>query len=191
MPGTVRRRPPARPDLPPVDLPPLPDVVVAKGAVSSASLLTEDVDALVLPVAPPADGEREVQPRSGTADAAARYGVDLADLAERLQMTGAAGDAQTIELPRPTGAGRALPWVGLPPRLVLVGIGTGSPTDLRRAGAAIARRTRGLGRVVTTVASDGDPESVRALVEGYLLGAYSHPVASAAAPAPGPAGTLV
>ncbi|HWS59189.1 MAG TPA: M17 family metallopeptidase, partial [Actinotalea sp.] len=40
-------------------------------------------------------------------------------------------------------------------------------------------------------AADGDPEAVRALVEGYLLGAYRHPVASAAAPGPGPAGTLV
>ncbi|HQY33096.1 MAG TPA: M17 family metallopeptidase [Actinotalea sp.] len=190
MPGPVRRRPVARPDAE-VAPPALPDVVVAKGDVATSPLLTDGVDALVLPVAPPADGEPEVQPRTGTADAAARYGVDLADLAERLHVTGAAGDAQTVELPRPSGAGRALPWVGLPQRIVLVGVGAGTPADLRRAGAAIARATRGLTRVATTVAADGAPDGVRALVEGYLLGAYRHPSRATATPPPGPAGSLV
>ena len=188
MPGAVRRRPAARPD--PFDLT-LPDVVVAKGSVGSSTLLTDVVDALLLPVAPPVEGEHDVQPRTGTADAAARYGVDLADLAERLHLTGASGEARTVELPRPNAAGRALPWVGLPPRLVLVGVGAGTPRDLRRAGAAIASATRGLGRVVTTVGADGESEGARALVEGYLLGAYRHPSRATGEPVPGPAGTLV
>ena len=47
-----------------------------------------------------------------------------------------------------------LPWSGLPPRLVLVGVGAGRPADLRRAGAALARSTRGLRRVVTTLGAE-------------------------------------
>ncbi|NTW42438.1 MAG: leucyl aminopeptidase family protein, partial [Cellulomonadaceae bacterium] len=106
-------------------VPPLPTVTVARGAIATSALLAaSDVDAVVLPVAPPVDGDVDVQPRSGTADAAARYGVDLADLAERLDVTGVAGDVQTFHLPRPSGSGRALPWDGLPPRIVLAGVGS-------------------------------------------------------------------
>ncbi|NTW41013.1 MAG: leucyl aminopeptidase family protein, partial [Cellulomonadaceae bacterium] len=131
------------------------------------------------------------QPRSGTADAAARYGVDLADLAERLDVTGVAGDVQTFHLPRPSWSGHALPWDGLPPRIVLAGVGSSSTVDLRRAGAAVARATRGLRRVVTTVGADAGVEGTRAFVEGYLLGAYRHPSRSTGTPAPGPAQQLV
>ena len=170
---------------------PLPDVRVARGSVASSTLLAQaDVDALVLPVAPPADPDEGVQPRSGTADAAARYGIDLGDLAERLTHTGSAGEAATIQLPRASGT-HDLPWAGLPVRIVLVGIGAGAPSDLRRAGAAVARSTRGLRRVVCTVGSDSGADGTRALVEGYLLGAYRHPTRATGTPAPKPAEELL
>ncbi|VTR78085.1 leucyl aminopeptidase family protein [Cellulomonas hominis] len=156
---------------------PVPAVALAAGTLASSPLLLEpDVDAVAVPVAPPAEADDDLQPRRGTADAAARYGIDLAELAERAGLTGAPGEAWTLLLPRPVGsAGTPLPWSGLPRRLVLVGVGGGTPDELRRAGAALARATRGLRRVLTTVAtepgSDG-PRSVRALAEGYLLAAY-------------------
>ena len=189
MPATSRRRtaPVALPGVPV-----LPEVLVVAGAVATSSALTEDdVDALVLPLAPPADGDTDPQPRSGTADAAARYGIDLSDLAERLHATGAAGDVHSIDLPRPAGSKVTLPWTGLPARLVLVGVGAGEPDDLRKAGAAVSRQTRGLRTVVTTAVARAGADRVRAFVEGYLLGAYRHPTRAAGTPAPAAAERLV
>ncbi|QTE28809.1 leucyl aminopeptidase family protein [Pengzhenrongella sicca] len=157
---------------------PFPSVVAARGVLASFAL-ADDVEALAVPVAPPAAGETEVQPRAGTADAAARYGIALGDLAERAGLTGSPGEAWTLPLPRRLRtSGPDLPWADLPARLILVGVGTGSPTDLRRAGAALARQTRGIGKVVTTIGSEGgrrSPEAVRAFVEGYLLASYRLP----------------
>lgn len=159
----------------------VPAVSLAAGSLATSfPLLVEpDVDAVAVPVAPPAPDEpdeTDLQPRRGTADAAARYGIDLAELAERAGLTGAAGEAWTLLLPRPAGSGGSpLPWAGLPGRLVLVGVGGGTPDELRRAGAALARATRGLRRVLTTVATETGPEgprAVRAFAEGYLLASY-------------------
>jgi leucyl aminopeptidase len=143
------------------------------------------VDAVAVPVAPGEDG---VQPRAGTADLAARYGIDLADLAERAKMDGSAGEVHTLHLPLLL-AGDP-PWADLTRRIVLVGVGGGRPADLRRAGAALAGATRGLRRVVSTLGTELGPAATRAVVEGYLLGAYRPPRASAT-PGPGPAGGLV
>ncbi|WP_024285276.1 M17 family metallopeptidase [Cellulomonas sp. KRMCY2] len=171
---------------------PLPEVVVSRGSVLSTQLLTgPEVDALVVPVAPPAEGDEGVQPRTGTADAAARFGVDLGELADRLEMTGAAGDATTLHLPRSASVERELPWSRLPATVVVVGVGAGTLQDLRRAGAAIARSTRGMRRVVTTVGADAGSDGTRALVEGYLLGAYRHPTRATGKPAKAPAASLV
>lgn len=171
-----------------------PDVSLVGGALVSSPLLTDGtVDAVAVPVAPAGPGDDGVQPREGTADAAVRYGVDLAEVAERVKLTGAAGEAYVLQLPRPVGSAVTLPWDGLPPRLVLVGVGDGSPRDLRRAGAALARATRGLRRVVTTVgayagqSSSDEAAAARALTEGYLLAAYRTPTLATGRPDPEPA----
>lgn len=162
-----------------------PRVTLVEGSVSTTDLLrAEGVDALAVPVAPAVPGDTDLQPRAGTADAAARYGIDLSELAERAGLTGAAGEAHTVHLPRPVGA-TPLPWSDLPARLVLVGVGAETATDLRRAGAALARATRGLGRVVTSVGGAHGPTSaprVAALVEGYQLAAYRMPTAATSSP---------
>lgn len=160
-----------------------PPAVTLHGAtVVDSPLLTDgSVDAVAVQVAPPRAGDDALQPRSGTPQAAARYGVDLAELAERAGLTGAAGEAFTVHLPLPVGSSVALPWAGLPPRLVLVGVGDESPTALRRAGAALARATRGLTRVATTVGAQthhdesSAAQAARAVVEGYLLASYTTP----------------
>jgi len=169
----------------------LPGVVVAHGSLASCTFLG-DVDAVAVAVGSPVEGDDELQPRAGTVDASTRYGVDLAELAERASFTGAAGTTHTIDLPRVhVGSGASLPWVDLPHRIVFVGVGRESAGDLRRAGAALARATRGLERVLTPVAASGDVAATRALVEGYLLGAYTPVRLSAQDPAPGPAEQLV
>lgn len=152
---------------------PVPAISLAPGSFASSALLdAQDVDAVAVPVAPAAPDDTDLQPRQGTAEAAARYGIDLAELAERAGLTGAAGEAWTLLLPRPVGsAAAALPWQSLPRRVVLVGVGDGSALATRRAGAALARATRGLRRVLTTVGTDS-PDTIRALAEGYLLANY-------------------
>lgn len=170
----------------------LPAVEVLRGTVATTALLDEDdVDALVLPVAPAGEDDEGVQPRSGVADATVRYAIDLAELADRQKHSGASGDAQTIDLPRPVAGGDPLPWSGLPSRIVLVGIGAAEPDDMRRAGAAVARATRGLRRVVSTVGADAGPAATTAFVEGYVLAAYRHPAVRTGTPEPGPAERLV
>ncbi len=161
----------------------LPAITLVAGSVAGSNvLLATDVEALAVPVAPAGPDDAELQPRTGTADAAARYGIDLAEVAERAGLTGEAGQTWSLHLPRPlrgrSAAPPALPWDGLPARVVLVGVGSSSPADLRRAGAGLAQATRGLRRVVTTIAPDGGPESADALrgfVEGYLLASYTTP----------------
>ncbi len=56
--------------------------------------------------------------------------------------------------------------------VLLVGVGAGEPRDLRRAGAALARRTRGRERVATSVPALVDDAGLRAFVEGTVLGSF-------------------
>ena len=116
-----------------------PAVTVSGGSIATTTLLTDgSTDAVAVPVAPARAGDDALRPLEGTADAAARYGVDLAEIGERARLTGAAGEVYVLQLPRPVGSSVTLPWADLPPRLVLVGVGAGRPADLRRAGAALA-----------------------------------------------------
>lgn len=163
-----------------------PTVTLHDASVVDSPLLTDgSVDAVAVQVAPGRAGDDALQPRSGTPQAAARYGIDLAELAERAGLTGAAGEAFTVHLPLPVGSSVEMPWAGLPPRIVLVGVGDESPTALRRAGAALARATRGLRRVAATVGAQthhdeaGAAQAARAVAEGYLLAAYRQPRLSA------------
>ncbi len=160
----------------------IPEVAVERGSLGhrtgrAAELLDGEVtQAVAVPVAPPAPGDDgELQPRAGTADAAARYGIDLFDLAQRDGLKGGAGEASVVNLPRVLAGREAPPWAGLPERVVLVGVGDGSPTHLRRAGAALSRATQGLDQVVTTLGTESSDDGVRAFVEGFLLAAYRPP----------------
>lgn len=168
----------------------VPTVVVRHGRVDVTPLLAEpDVDAVVVPVAPAGDGEG-IDPRAGTADLAARYGVDLAELAARTELDAAPGRLRTLQLPMALGDVQ-LPWAGLTPRVVLLGIGTGSPTDMRATGAALAGSVHGLRRVVTTAVAEADADAIRAFVEGYLLACYRHPRTTNRPNGPGPAVELI
>ena len=164
-------------------------MVGARGGLIDAALLDDaQADAVVVAVAPPREAEDGLQPRAGTVDATVRYGVDLAELAERAggrSFRGAAGEVVRVDLPRAhAGSGVRLPWTGLPPRLLLLGVGNGTAAEFRRAGAALARASRGLERVVSAATADSGPAEVRAFVEGYLLAAYDQPRQGASSGAP-------
>jgi leucyl aminopeptidase len=94
------------------------------------------------------------------------YGADLARILDEEKVTGEAG--QTVRVPLPLRD-------GLPGRVLLVGTGSGSARDLRRTGAALGRACRGRQTVLTSLLDGLDDSQVRAAVEGFLLGGYTHP----------------
>lgn len=156
---------------------PVPEVVSAAGTLASCTFLDSDaVDAIAVAIGAPVEGDDELQPRAGTVDASARYGIDLAELADRASFNGSAGTTHTIDLPTVHArTAQTLPWAGLAQRIIFVGVGRGSAADLRRAGAALARATVGLSRVVSPLAADAADDDARAFIEGYLLASYTPP----------------
>ena len=108
-------------------------------------------------------------------------GHDLAesvDLFSALDVAKAKGKAGEVTVVPGPGEGRVL----------LVGVGDGTPRDYRRAGAALARRARGLDRVVSTVTATGGDGELRAFIEGAILAGYAWRVKT---DAKAPLGTLV
>jgi len=107
---------------------------------------------------------------------AAELGLDLAAVLAAEKATGRPGEVTRLPV---------APGEGVPARVVLLGVGAGTPQDARRAGAALARAARGRDRVVTDLAAPAGPDgtaaagpdhaSVRAAVEGLLLGGWSPP----------------
>lgn len=170
----------------------LPSIVVHPGTLEDYEILGPDhVDALAVGVGAPVDDDDELQPRAGVVHVSARYRINLSELAERARFRGAAGTTHIIDLPRVhTGSTTELPWDGLPLRIILVGVGHSEANDMAKAGAALGQATRGLHRVVTTVAATGNPNDARAFARGYLLAA-PRPWSAKSRTQPGPADELV
>jgi leucyl aminopeptidase len=120
-------------------------------------------------------GVRQVdgQPVTGPEAAAlsAALGLDLALLLERHSSVGKAGEVLDIPIAR-----RDCPVE----RMLLVGLGDGSPPAARRAGAAIGRRAAKGTRVATDTGSALDEYALRAHIEGLLLATYKFSLASTA-----------
>ena len=100
----------------------------ALGRGRSPAEVAGDVTVLAVPIA---EGEANVeratpQPRQGAAEAAADFGADVAALAEVHGISGKAGEV--LAVPAPPGSAR------LPERLILIGLGSGSAPELRKAG---------------------------------------------------------
>ncbi len=54
----------------------------------------------------------------------------------------------------------------------MIGVGAGTPTDLRRAGATLARRTTNADAVASSLSAVGDDDVLAAFVEGATLGSF-------------------
>ncbi|MGQ0842596.1 MAG: leucyl aminopeptidase [Sporichthyaceae bacterium] len=127
--------------------------------VEDVAVLGGDADVLALPIGPGEDGPVA---GPGTAAAARALGIDLMAFAAREKATGAVGDLV------------AVPVVDGPvEQVLLVGTGGGGVTEMRRTGAALARRTKGK-RLETTLSLGAPADRVRALVEGLLLASYGY-----------------
>jgi leucyl aminopeptidase len=90
--------------------------------------------------------------------------VDVAALLGRESAKGGAGELVPVPLAAPQRY----------PSMLLVGTGDGSPADLRKAGAALARRAKDAASLAVDLrAADLPGVGLRALVEGLLLASYS------------------
>ncbi|MCF6376743.1 leucyl aminopeptidase family protein [Nocardioides KLBMP 9356] len=115
------------------------------------------------PVLPDSDGPL-LGP--GADEASDALDVDLLAALEAGRGTGRAGEVTTV----PVGSTDRDDDVAL---VLLVGIGDGSATDLRRAGAAVARATKDRASVVTTLAAIAPDEGLGAFVVGAMLASFS------------------
>lgn len=98
----------------------------------------------------------------GAEEASELLGADLLGALESARATGRTGEVTTV------------PVVGEEVGLVLlVGVGEASVTDLRRAGAALARAAKDRASVVTSLAAIAPDGGLEALVVGAMLGSFT------------------
>src|SRR3954469_4133244 len=138
-----------------------PPKITLSDAVPSA---VPGVEVVAVPVL--ADPEGPVL-GPGAAELLDELGEDLFAVLEAFSATGKAGevvDRVVLDTTALTNGDLRL--------VLLVGVGTGTPDELRRAGAAVARRCKGLGSVATSLAALADDAGLRAVVEGLVLGSY-------------------
>jgi len=139
---------------------PAPEVDLSAKAPSEVSGVT----VVALPFSVEEDGPT-LGP--GAAELLDRVDLDLLGCLEHHGATGRAGEV--VEVPV-LGSVEGRGSLGT---VLLVGTGAGRSRDFRRAGAALARRTRGRETVATSIAALTDDEGLRAFVEGVVLGAYT------------------
>lgn len=143
---------------------------------------------VTLPVLPAAADGDPVLLGPGADAIGAALGLDLAALAARVGATGAVGEAHSVAVLPPEGAG-----LDDLAEVLLVGVGDRSTTALRRAGAATGRAVRGRDRVATTLgalAGEAGPGGLEALVVGTALASFGFHWRSSP-PEEGPVGTVV
>jgi leucyl aminopeptidase len=129
---------------------PLPELVLADQPPAAA--------VVAVPTAP--DGE------SARLAGALPVGLDLdvTALLARERAKGGAGEVVGVPVTAP----------GELERVLLVGTGAATPTDLRKAGAAVARRAKDAASLVVDLRGvEVDGDGLRALGEGLLLASYS------------------
>lgn len=104
----------------------------------------------------------------GADEAAEALGVDLLAALETARATGRTGEVTTVPvagLASGAGAGQ----VGV---VLLVGVGDATTTDLRRAGATLARATKDRTSVVSTVAAVAPGDGLAGFVVGAMLASF-------------------
>lgn len=97
----------------------------------------------------------------------ASWGVDLSRRLSRLQASGEAGELTLLDLDATS-----------PQAVLAVGLGAGTPADLRRAAATAVRKLRGREHVADYVAGHLGSAELRGWAEGLMLGAAGFTMAS-------------
>ncbi|WP_122816645.1 leucyl aminopeptidase family protein [Nocardioides pantholopis] len=129
--------------------------------------LVHDVDVVALPVLPADGPSGSVLLGPGGEQVAQLVGADLLGVLEAEGASGAVGEVTAYAVPAGVPGNTSLRSV------VMVGVGAQRRTDLRRAGATLARHTRGRSAVATSIASATDDAGLEAFAVGVVLGSFS------------------
>jgi leucyl aminopeptidase len=121
---------------------------------------------VAVPVLPAADQDGSVLLGPGGADVAQSIGVDLLDALEAEKATGETGKITRVPVPSGTAENPALRLV------LLVGVGSQTGTDLRRAGAALAREVTDKSSLASSVAAVAGDDELTSFVVGLTLGSF-------------------
>jgi leucyl aminopeptidase len=150
------------------DTPVLPSQLSPPRFALSAALphAVSDVEVAAVPVLPGDAGADGLVLGPGAEELADRLGLDLLGVLELNRATGEPGEVVTVPVPL---GGPDNPDLR---RVLLVGVGAQRPDDLRRAGAALARATRDLGSVATSVPGVAPDDGLEAFVVGAMLGSF-------------------
>ena len=145
------------------ELPSLPPQVSAPAfELDEAPLRPREAGTVVAVPVLAADGDDELSLGPGAATLEELLGLDLMALLDHQGATGKAGELVTQ------------PVLGHPQfhSVVCVGLGSGSSSELRAAGSALARVVKDRELLATTLSSLADDEGLCALVEGLTLGSF-------------------
>jgi len=150
----------------------LDDCLTRPGGTSGASLLAvpirrAQVRAVTSPAeASPAEGDRGGWPAVTGVDTAAlapATGLSAAEAISAYDLSGKAGEVARVAARTPDGV----------VRLLLLGVGDGSPAEFRRAGAALARQLAAGQKAVAALPSSATSDDTDAFTQGLLLGGYT------------------
>jgi len=124
-------------------------------------------EVVALPVLASDDSADDVVLGPGAPDVLDALGIDGFAVLEAMSASGKAGEVVTHVVTAPPADNADLVLVAF------VGVGAGTPDDLRRAGAGLARALNGRASVVSTVAAVTDePAGLEAFVVGTMLGSF-------------------
>ncbi len=107
----------------------------------------------------------------GSAELADDLGIDFLSVLESAGATGATGEVTELPVARSADPESAPVNPDLA-RVLLVGVGDATLTDVRRAGATVARHTLNVDAVASSVAAVGDDDAMTAFVAGATLGSF-------------------
>ena len=136
-----------------------------------AALTQQQPELLVVGVVAGSGGVVAAQPARGVAGRLPP-GVDLPERIAAENATGRSGELTTVRLGGPAASA-----------VLALGLGAGSPSDVRRAGAALARRLAGKPQQVQVLLGSSPAEGlIAAFVDGYALAGYAPPRSGAKQP---------
>ncbi len=128
---------------------------------------------VIIAVHPAAGPEQHAHADAPIEEMLASWGVDLPRRLSRTHASGARSEAIWIDLERDE-----------PASVLALGLGTGTPAQVRRSAAAAVRRVRGTEDVLVLATRGLDEPALRAFTEGLFLGTAPPTWASTPAPAP-------
>ncbi len=114
---------------------------------------------VIIGVHPASGADTPVHLDPAVVELLAEWGVDLPRRLARAHASGARSEAVWIDLERDE-----------PASVLALGLGSGTPAEVRRSAAAAVRRVRGTDDVLVLATRGLDPPAVRAFTEGLFLG---------------------